>query len=48
MQLNLSNNLIESLSKENKSLKEKLEIYGDYNSKMNLLDSIKLKDSEIQ
>ena len=46
MQLNSSKNLIESLSKENKSLKEKLEIYGDY--KMNLLDSIKLKDSEIQ
>ena len=48
MQLNSSKNLIESLAKENKSLKEKLEIYGDYHSKMNLLDSIKLKDSEIQ
>ena len=46
MQLNSSKNLMESLSKENKSLKEKLEIYGDY--KMNLLDSIKLKDYEIQ
>ena len=44
-QIKSTKNLIEVLSKENKDLKEKLEKYGDYNSKIELIDSVKYKDS---
>ena len=46
IQIKSTKNLIEVLSKENKDLKEKLEKYGDYNSKIELIDSVKYKDSE--
>ena len=46
IQIKSTQNLIEVLSKENKDLKEKLEKYGDYNSKIELLDSVRYKDSE--
>ena len=47
IQLKSVQNLMDVLTKENKSLKEKLDKYGDYNTKMQLLDSLKHKDSEI-
>ena len=48
IQLKSSQNLIEVLTKENNSLKDKLENYGDFNSKIQLLDSVKFKDQEIE
>ena len=47
IQLKSTQNLMEVLTKENKSLKEKLDKYGDYDTKIQLLDSVKYKDSEI-
>ena len=47
MQLKSTQNLLNSMIKENKSLKVKLDIFNNDETKMKILDDLKIKDDEI-